>query len=276
LPIVLVGTLTWLFHWRLVKAQSDVRETEPEVVFAPPRRPGIVLLALLGLFAAAPAVVSLLWVGFDWAIQHSSTLSGDSWWRDRTSFSLTTALIGGATWLIPWLMMQRAAVSSPTVEGSARARRNALALVVTVGAVVALGFAVAALWLVLQFIFGVPFDPTGQSLLVKALASLLVAAGIARYHGVILRTSGGLRGAPTGRHRLVALVTPGSSALLAEIRQMRGVQVQLVLELSSAPPAESDVPSLRKRLESLAIDGQSQRTLVILHPDGGSLYPIAG
>ncbi|MBV9121705.1 MAG: hypothetical protein JOZ39_13425 [Chloroflexi bacterium] len=274
LPSVTIGTALWLFHWRLLKAQSAGRESQMGVVFDAPRRPAIVLLSLLGLFIAAPAVVSLAWVGFDWALQSASTLSGGSWWRDRTSFSAAAALVGGGAWLSCWLMMQRAARLSPSVEGTAQARRNGLALVVIVGAVVALGFAVAALWLVLQALFGAPFTPSRESLLVKELLSLAVAGGLAGYHATVLRSSGGLRG--SSKHRLVALVTPGSQEVLAQIRRLEGIEIQQVFDLTTAPPAESDLTTFLERLQLLASDHQAQRTVVILHPDGGSLYPIAG
>ncbi|MBV8084507.1 MAG: hypothetical protein JO247_06790, partial [Chloroflexi bacterium] len=274
LPIALVGTTVWLFHWRLVTSESVLRGAPAGVVFAAPRRPGIALLALLGLFGAVPAFVSLLWVAFDWFIQYGATLSGQAWWRDRTSFSLAAAIIGGVTWLIPWLMMQRAAARSPLIEGTSRARRNALALVAIVGAVVTLCFAVAALWLVFQVLFGVEFTPGRQSALVKVLASLVVAAGVGGYHALALRASGGLRGAPAPRRRLVALITPGSEMVLAEVRQMEGIQIQQVLQLASAPPAESDLATLKNRLESLASDGSPSRALLILQADGGSLFPI--
>lgn len=274
LSVLLVGSAVWLYHWRAVKAQAAFREPEPDVVFARPRRLGIVLLALLGLFAAAPSFASLLWVGFDWVFQSSSTLSGHDWWRDRTSFGLAAAIIGGVVWLRAWMMMQRAAAISPAVEGNAKARRTAIALVVIVGALVALGFVVAALWLVFQIALGEPFTPSRQSLLVNELSSMVVAGGVALYHAVVLRAAGGLRRAAPLRRRLMVLTTPGAEAALAQIRDMEGIQVQLMGHLAGAPPAESDLAALKQLLQALGLDGEPARALLILHPDGGSLYPF--
>ncbi len=274
LPWLLIGTAAALYHWRSVRAEAAFREPEPGAVFAAPRRPGVVLLALLGLFAAAPAFGSLLWVGLDWAFPSGVLLAGQGWWRDRTSFSLAAGVAGGVVWLWTWLAMQRAAKASPSVEGAATARRVEIAAVVIVGAVAALGFAIAVLWRAFSVLLGEPFTASQQSLLLKLLSSLLVATGVAVYHALVLRSSGGLRRATMGRRHLLAVLTPGSEAALDDLRRLDALHVQLIGQLASAPPPESDLGTLTQRVDSLGRDGTPSRALLILQPEGGSLYPL--
>jgi hypothetical protein len=282
ISVALVGGVVWAHHWSVLRRQAALA---PAGVVAPPatppggipwpRRPALALLTLFGLASAAPALVSLLWVGLDALLNTGGGLVGGAWWRDRLSFSLAAALVGTATWLGGWTVLQRAAAADPARERVADARRYLLGAVTIVGALFTLGFLIAMLWLVFRTLLGDPLRASGVSWLLKELSGVIVAAGVAAYHGLVLRGDQRLAGPPRARVPVVALVAPGAEATLAELREASGLRIDVAGRLSEADGTTGgalDLATLREALGALGADGRDDRALLVLRRDGGELY----
>src|SRR5207237_4841285 len=113
--------------------------------------------------------VSLLWLGLDYLLNTGTALAQAGWWRDRLSAGVAAGLVGAAAWLGAWAILQRAAAADPARERTADARRRLLGFVTIAGALFAIGFLVAVLWLRLRARPGASAVPTG---LVRAVQGL--------------------------------------------------------------------------------------------------------
>ena len=107
----------------------------------------------------------------------------------------------------------------------------------------------------------------------------VVAAALATYHGLTLRRDLRLAGPQRARVPVVALVAPGTDAILEELRAASGLRIDIAGRLSDGDGASADVAgtgldlaTLREQLGALGMDGRDDRALLILRPDGGELY----
>ncbi|MGI8914713.1 MAG: DUF5671 domain-containing protein [Chloroflexota bacterium] len=295
LAAILVGGASWTYHWRIVRQQAryvDEARTlppstgdQPPVESAPPdgplpvdrggviawpRRPGLALLTLLGLAAGATAFVSLLWLGLDFLLNSGSTLSGPDWWRDRLSASLATGAIGTAAWLGPWQRLQRA--TRVIAERAARERRLLLGFITVAGALLALGFLIALLWLAFRALLGVALGPHGVSTALKEFSGVLIALLVAAYHGVILRTDVAVTPAYRAMRRVRILLGVGSEPLVAALRQQRGLHVEVAGHLLDTANAEVLPPAtISERLTAMGAASEDEQTLLVLTAEGGTI-----
>ena len=280
---LVIGACLWVYHWQVLRRQAalaGIRPAEAAGGIVWPRRPVIAMLVLLGLGMWAPAVVSILWLGLDFLLNTARTLSGAGWWRDQLSFSIAAGLIGGAVWLGTWTILQQAAVAAPTQERTADARRFLLATIVLITVLVAVGFTIALLWMLLQTLLGARLDSREVSNMLKSLSGALVLLVLLTYHGTILRRDRALAGpGPKARAvRVVALVAPGAEAVLTALRQRTGHRIFVAGRLvSEVAPPQVDLPALEKLLSDIDTTpgGQNDSVLLLLRSDGGSLHPYA-
>lgn len=281
LPLLLVAGAVWAHHWAVARSQAapeggGERRVPGGIIW--PRRLGIALLTLLGLAVVAPALVSVLWLALDFLLNTGRSLSGPGWWRDRLSVSIAAGLVGIPAWLGGWTLLQRAAEAAPERECTAGERRQLLGLVVLASALVTIGFAVALLWLVLQALLGGGLDANDVSRMLKYLSATAVALAVLAYHGITLRRDLAFGPTRTGRVRVVALVAPGAEDALARLREETGHRIEVIGHLSDAGNGTwVDLPALEERLAELGAvgDGRSDRALLLLGPDGGSLHPYS-
>ena len=277
-PPLLVGGAAWLYHWPVVRAQAQLGDgagapSGPSGGIPWPRRPGLALLMLLGLAAAAPAFVSLLWLGLDFLLNTGQTLSGGDWWRDRLSLGIAAGAVGGASWLGAWLILQRAAEAAPEIERRADARRRVVIAIVLVGALTALGFLIALLWLLFRALLGDALGPDSLSLALKELSAALVAAALAAYYGWVLRQDMRHETPSTRRLRVVALLAPGAEPALTELRKRSGLAIELGGYLSDGAIGERvDLETLTERLSASDGDRDDEQAWLILAADGGALF----
>jgi hypothetical protein len=78
--------------------------------------------------------------------------------------------------------------------------------------------------------------------------------------------------------RVVALVAPGAEEALRDLRQRSGLRIDVVGHLApDQADGHGDVAALQTRLADLHTreQGPGESALLILRPDGGSLYPYA-
>ena len=283
LPLVMVGGGTWLYHSIVLWQQANLGLEVVEAVAPPadaivwPRRPAIALLSLLGVAAATPAFVGLIWVALDFVFNSPVVLSGPEWWRDRLSLSLAAAVIGTVTWLVAWSRLERAAADKPEVEHSALARRLYLGFITLGGALVALGFLVALLWLLLRLLLGEPSSAQVTTNAFKYFAATFVGAALAGYHAAVLRADFGWLRVEVKRPHLFVLLEPGAQGALETLKHEAKADVRVLGEVrGSATGANvglSDLIGAAARMES---EDQADGELVILGPSGGLLYPYGG
>src|SRR5918911_1859149 len=281
LPLLLVGTVLWAYHWLVMRRQAALKTAAaPQAAggIPWPRRPAVALLTLLGLAMAVPALISLLWLGLDFVFNTDASLSGPDWWRDRVSIGLAAGVVGTMAWLGAWSVLQRAAATAPAKERHALERRLLLGTVTLVSALAALGFTVSLLWLILRTLLGDPLDASTVSFALKDLSTAVLLAGVAAYHGVILRADLRLWGVPPRRVGAVALVAPGAEEALRDLRQRSGLRIDVVGHLApDQADGHGDIAALQTLLADLRTraQGPGESALLILGPEGGSLYPYA-
>ncbi|MCL4508692.1 MAG: DUF5671 domain-containing protein [Chloroflexi bacterium] len=277
LPIALVGGTVWVYHWAVLRRQAIHAPVEASGSAIPwPRRPGLALLALLGLAMAVPAFTSLLWLGLDFLFNRGTLLSGSNWWRDRLSAGLAVAVVGTGAWLGSWSVLQRAATIDAAGEGASTARRALLGSVILASALAAIGFTIALLWLGFRALLGDVLSPSAVSLALKELSALLVVSALGTSHALVLRQDLSLtRKAAHPSVRLLTLLTPGAESALAVLSADPGVHVELLGRLiDDGNNPEMDIATLRTRITASKAGEGSSLALLILHPEGGKLYQI--
>lgn len=281
LPWAIVGAAAWAHHWSVVRQQRppaahDSRAPAPVTGAIPwPRRPAVALLMAGGLAAAAPGLVSLLWLALDLWLNAVPHLSDQGWWRDRLSGGLAATLVGGATWIGAWAIMQRAAAVDPARERPAIERRLASGAIVIVAALSALGLITALLWLGFRALLGDQVGPDALSRALKDLSGAVVALAVGAYYAVILRADAETRPAAQRRLRLLTVVAPDAESRLARLRAQDGLDVDVLGRLQGGRAVETlDPGSLDAALESLRADEASDLALLVLRRDDATVYPI--
>lgn len=277
MSFVLTLGAIWAFHWQVLRRQAMLWESQPDDGGIPwPRRPYLTVLSFAGLALASAGAVTIIWVGLDALFSAHSAFLGSAWWRDQLSVGVALLLGGAAAWLRPWAMLQAAAQRSPR-ERRTQARRWLLGAVILGSALIGVGFLIAFLWLILQMVLGASNATEADKVAsaFKYVATALVAAGIAAYHAIVLRSdlrAGTGRGA---RIRVSVLVTPAATDTLAGLARRIGHDVTVAGYLTS-DTADAGVPldALDGRLDELARAGASQ-ALLILSPDSAVIYPYS-
>lgn len=291
LPPLLLGGAGWAYHWRVVRRQDALPAADggpglgdadgvPAGALSPARRPGLALLTAAGLAMLAPAVIALLWVGLDAILRIGGALAGADWWRDRLSVGMAAAAIGFVAWLAPWSVLQRAATRGPARERAARERRLLLGGAAVLGALAAIGFTVALLWLALRALLGERLDAAATGDALKDLCAALVLAALTLAHGLMLRRDLRLAGpgAALSRPRVIALLVPdaGAEEVLAGLRSATGLRIDVAGYLSASEAAlPGDLDALRDGLLAAArmdSDAHAEGALVVVGPTGGQLY----
>ncbi len=278
LPALLVAGMIWVHHWAVIRRQAAPRRRGERHVPGSvlwPRRPGLVLMTVLGLAIVVPALVSVLWLALDFLLNTDDTLSGENWWRDRLSASIAAAVVGTGAWLGGWVRLQRAAATAPEIERAARERRQALGLVVLVSSLAAIGFGVSLLWLILQPLLGAGLDSTDVSRMLKYLSAATIALGVLAYHGQALRRDLAFGPARAAKVRIIALVAAGMEEELERLRETTGRRIEVIGYLSEPQnDAWTDLPTLENQLTELGAPetGQGDRAILLLGCKGGSLH----
>lgn len=274
LPPLVVGAAIWAYHWSVLRHQAALAGVQTRPGAIPwPRRWLLAGLSFVGLAMAASGAVTLLWFVFDFLFK-THDLTNGAWWRDQTSMGIASLLVGLAVWLSAWSIQERAALADPQ-ERSAEARRWLLGGNTLIATLVAVGFTIALLWLVLRMLLGGPHDATTVSNIVKYLSAAAVAAGIAAYHGAILLSDVRAAGPRSGRLQVGALLAPGGERVLSDMSKNLGRRIE-VLGYLTASEIESSTPIsvLTEQVRALDASG-AERVLLVVGPDGGTAYPYS-
>jgi hypothetical protein len=121
---------------------------------------------------------------------------------------------------------------------------------------------------------GEPVGAAGFGRAIKDAATVIVAAGLAGGHAALFRRDA--REGVTPRHaiHLVTLLAPQALPALAALRQQGNLQIDILGEIEAdGITPQYDREALLERLAAMATAGESDHALLVLYPNGGSLYP---
>lgn len=211
------GMLTWWYHRTLLIVRQSGRRTEIDRVYE-------YVMAAGGLVSTSVGAV-LIVVGMVDAITGSRIIRGDTA-TNSLLLALILLAIGGPVWLSYWRGAARYCRDGEPDERTSVSRRVYVVTLLGVGGLVALGSAIASLYVVLRDLID---GRLGESTLRDVrypVALLLVALGVAWEHLGPYRE---LHGAPAERRRRqIVLAGPPDPELEAAIASLSDVDVEWV------------------------------------------------
>ena len=228
-PIVssLPFALAWWLHrsWLFAEARAaeDLRRA------ATADRLDAAVVALIGLGALTGGLVGLVGLLLDGVLGGNRTL-GD-FWRSELAGYIAAAVIGLALWAWNWLRLQARHAADPRAEADSTVRRAYLLVVVGATVIGSLGSLAFVLYRLFASILGVDIVQNAVSALSAPVGALVVAAGVAVYHGFALRRDQALRAEGTPAEPAEGIATQEAEPTAAPARR--------VLVLSG--PAEADL-----------------------------------
>lgn len=214
----------WAFYWMVLRSQASFVAVEPGDVIRWPRRPAIAAFCLIGLVLAVSATMELAWTGLQFVL---SSPSYDSWWVNNLSNGLCELGVGAVMWSLSWKLLQHSARQNPN-ETVAWERRWLLFTITTLSGLAALCSIVAAVYLVFSRVLGT--GNSGHFVLneAEALVGILVSSVVLTYYGRIFLAERRDRASAPSQVRVSALVAPGTDSVLAQLREVQGVQIEVV------------------------------------------------
>ncbi|MGZ8563354.1 MAG: DUF5671 domain-containing protein [Candidatus Limnocylindria bacterium] len=227
--------LTAWFHAGRIREEADDSGSAQRVETA--GRLGLYPVALVGLAFGAFGLARLLGEAIEGLFARSPSF-GDAWLSHAVADSLPMAVLGIGTWLWAWRGVAARVASDPTGEASSTIRRATL-LIALAGTVLAgIGGAAVVLYRLFGGLFGIRQSGDAIAELSMPLATLVVAAGVAAYHGIALRRDQAVaRGAAEG----------GEAAVTAAAAE-GGAAVWLRLTAPADGDLQATVAGLRARL----------------------------
>ena len=193
IAVPLVSLLPWAGAWWLHREWlfAEAREAEDPARMATAERLNAAVVALIGLAALAGGLAGLLGLLLDALLGGNRTL-GD-FWKGELAGYLAAAAIGIVFWLWNWLSLQARRGAAPREEADSTVRRAYLLIVVGTTVIASLGSLAFVLYRLFASILNVDIVQNAASALSAPLGALIVAAGVAVYHGLALRRDQALR-----------------------------------------------------------------------------------
>lgn len=258
IAVPLVSLLPWAGAWWLHREWLfvEAREAKDPARMATAERLNAAVVALIGLAALAGGLAGLLGLLLDALLGGNRTL-GD-FWKGELAGYLAAATIGIVFWLWNWLSLQARRGAAPREEADSTVRRAYLLIVVGTTVIASLGSLAFVLYRLFASILNVDIVQNAASALSAPLGALIVAAGVAVYHGLALRRDQALRAnaasaeptepaaaeaaadiatAPSPAQRLLVLTGPSSTDLDATVAAIRAA-LPPELSLESSPPED--------------------------------------
>ena len=193
IAVPLVSLLPWVAAWWLHRTWlfAEAHEAEDPARVASAERLNAAVIALIGLGALAGGLAGLLGLLLDALLGGNRTL-GDFWKGELAGF-LAAAAIGAAFWLWNWLRLEARRAAAPRVEADSTVRRSYLLIVVGTTVIASLGSLAFVLYRLFASILNVDIVENAVSALSAPIGALIVAAAVAIYHGLALRSDQRLR-----------------------------------------------------------------------------------
>jgi hypothetical protein len=237
---MVVGLLVWWYHRALLAdRRADVR-TEIDRIYEH-------IMSAGGLLAAAVGAVILL-VAVVEAITGTRIIRGDTA-INTLLLSLVLLIIGVPVWTTYW----RVTVHRDSVEerGSIT-RRVYLIAVLGVGGLVALGTAIATVYLFLRDLIEGDLSTSTLRSLRYPLAILLTSGIAGGYHFTVFRNEHALVPGADKRRRIV-IAGPADSALDTALRGIPGLDIEWTTTSEGAWPVDDVIATITKSRDDLVV-----------------------
>lgn len=198
MAVPIVSALPWAVAWWLHRSWlfGEARAAEDPARAATADRLDAAVVALIGLGALTGGLAGLFGLLLDALLGGNRTL-GDFWKTELATY-LAAAVIGLALWTWNWLRLQARHAADPRAEADSTVRRAYLLVVVGLTVIGSLGSLAFVLYRLFASILGVDIVQNAVSALSAPVGALIVAAGVAVYHGMALRRDQALRAEPAG------------------------------------------------------------------------------
>jgi hypothetical protein len=200
-------------------------------------RLGLYPVALVGLAFGAVGVARFLGAVIDGLFARSPSF-GQDWAGHAVADALPIAILGIVTWLWAWRGVAARVASDPTGEAASTIRRATLLIALAGSVLAGIGGAAVVLYRLFGGLFGIRQSGDAIAELSMPIATLVVAASVAAYHGMTLRRD--LAVARSAAQIDAAAVVPAAAE--------SGAAVWLRLTVPADGDVEATVAELRARL----------------------------
>ena len=237
---MVVGILAWWYHRALLADRRTDARTEIDRIYEH-------IMSVGGLLAAAVGAVILL-VAVVEAITGTRIIRGDTA-INTLLLSLVLLIIGVPVWATYW----RVTVHRESAEerGSIT-RRVYLITVLGVGGLVALGTAIATVYLFLRDLIEGDLSTSTLRSLRYPLAILLTSGAAGSYHFTVFRSEHAL--APGGdKRRRIVIAGPADSALDTALRGIPGLDIEWTTTSEGVWPVDDVIATIAKSREDLVV-----------------------
>jgi hypothetical protein len=229
--------LAWWLHVRWARAESvQADDADRAATFD---RIDFSIVGLVGLGFAAVGAAWLLGLFIDVALG-GSRASGDGWRLEVVQY-LPWAVLGFVTWAWNWAKLLVRQAADPAGEAGSKVRRSYLLIIVAGSVVASLGSLAVVLYRIFGALLGVASSTSAVSELSAPLGVLVVAAGLAIYHGIALRRDLALRAG-------VEPAPPPESAVVAGAEAQGEARRGVVLSGPPGSDLDATLTALRAQL----------------------------
>lgn len=246
---VVAGVVTWWYHRSLLAQRRGERRAEVDRVYEH-------IMAAGGLVAAAFGVTILV-VAMIEAITGTRLVRGD----DAVNTLLlagTLLAIGVPVWVVYWRTTTR---RDDAEERGSITRRIYLVTVLGIAGLVALGAAIATVYLLLRDVFEGRADSSTLRSARYALATLFTSGVVAGYHISVFRgehtstyfSSATVLPEVDKRYRRVVIAGPSDAALESALRSIPGIEVEWARDSSGDWPIDDIVARVQRAEGDLVV-----------------------
>jgi len=245
IAVPFASALPWALAWWLHRSWlfSEARAAEDPARAATADRLDAAVVALIGLGALTGGLAGLFGLLLDALLGGNRTV-GD-FWKGELAGYLAAAVIGLLLWTWNWLRLQSRHAANPREEADSTVRRAYLLIVVGVTVIGSLGSLAFVLYRLFASILGVDIVQNAISALSAPVGALVVAAGVAVYHGLALRRDQGLRSTEPAQPEPAAGVPAGDAETPPDAEPVRRI---LVLSGPASSDLDAAVGAIRAAL----------------------------
>jgi hypothetical protein len=237
---VVVGILAWWYHRSLLAAHRTESRTEVDRVYE-------YIMSAGGLLAAAVGAVILL-VAVVEAVTGTRLIRGDTA-INTLLLSIILLAIGIPVWSLYWrTTLHRTGIED---RGSA-SRRVYLITLLGVGGLVALGTAIATVYLFLRDLIEGRLASSTLRSLRYPLAMLLTSGAVAGYHFTVFRAEH-VGGTGPRRRRRIVIAGPANAALDSALRLLPDLDIDWTTTTEGVWPVDDVIAQIKESRDDLVV-----------------------
>jgi hypothetical protein len=217
--------IAWWAHVRRMRSESS--QSGDPVRAATSLRLDLHAVAFVGLAFGAVGVAWLLGLLIDLLLGGERTGGPDRFWLVELATFVPFAVLGLLVWAWKWWGARARQAADPVGEAGSTVRRSFLLIVLAASIVAGLGSLAFVLFRVVGRLLGADLFGNTASELSTAMGILIVAVGVALYHGLALRGDLDLRAEasapaePLPSRRSLVLIGPPETDLDATVEALR-------------------------------------------------------